>query len=283
METNKNNEDLLNSLLNTNYIDLGNVKSNNLNQLSTDDILRESQKLVNDAIKNKTIGETKDTEVGEIKKTPSLKINTSVESNVVVEDEIPTKYLSNPIEFVNYIEYQLPKEKTKEKQNTFILKKYEIENNTKFYISGLNPQEELSLLLLRVNAIDLSDDGDYLFAGFSNGNIAVYELISNKCKLINDSVHKTSVINVKFIKKLDKKVFRIFTSDEEGNVLDIVIKSGVFGFSTSKTEKFGMNSNFPPFLIHYMKFKENEVKTKTYLQKINKTLVLGNLENIHLF
>ena len=330
METNKNNEDLLNSLLNTNYIDLGNVKSNNLNQLSTDDILRESQKLVNDAIKNKTIGETKDTEVGEIKKTPSLKINTSIESNVVVEDEIPTKYLSNPIEFVNYIEYQLPKEKTKEKQNTFILKKYEIENNTKFYISGLNPQEELSLLLLRgdadittsiahedniitgdilgdikfyslreqkltrtlpcplkqraqINAIDLSDDGDYLFAGFSNGNIAVYELISNKCKLINDSAHKTSVINVKFIEKLDKKVFRIFTCDEEGNVLDIVIKSGVFGFSTSKTEKFGMNSNFPPFLIHFMKFKENEVKTKTYLQKINKTLVLGNLENVHLF
>ena len=201
---------------------------------------------------------------------------------------------------------------------------------TKFYISGLNPQEELSLLLLRgdadittsiahedniitgdilgdikfyslkeqkltrtlpcplkqraqINAIDLSDDGDYLFAGFSNGNIAVYELISNKCKLINDSVHKTSVINVKFIEKLDKKVFRIFTSDEEGNVLDIVIKSGVFGFSTSKTEKFGMNSNFPPFLVQFMKFKENEVKTKTYLQKINKTLVLGNLENIHLF
>ena len=42
METNNNKEeDILNSLLKTNYIDLSNVETNNLTQLNTDDILKE--------------------------------------------------------------------------------------------------------------------------------------------------------------------------------------------------------------------------------------------------
>ena len=283
METNNNKEeDILNSLLKTNYIDLSNVETNNLTQLNTDDILKESQRLVNDAVKSKTIeeyapnNESEEKEVKEQKKessTPSLKINTSTEASIVEEDEIPSKYLSNPIDFVNYIEYQLPKEKMKIKKNTFILKKFENEKTTKFCVSELNPQEDLGLLMLRgdvdittamahedniitgdilgdikfyslkdkklartlpcpikkrsqVNSIDLSDDGDYAFAGFANGNIALYELTTNKCKLINNTAHKTSCINVKFIERIEKKTFRIFSSDIEGNVLDIVIKSG---------------------------------------------------------
>ena len=329
METNDNNEDILNSLLNTNYIDLSNVETSNLNQLSTDDILKETQKLVNDAIKNKTIeeftptGESKDKEEKEKKNepsAPSLKINTSTESNIVEEDEIPSKYLSNPIDFVNYIEYQLPKEKTKLKKNTFILKKYENEKNTIINVSELNPQEELSLLMLRgdsditaamahedsiitgdilgdikfyslkdqkltrtlpcplknraqVNSIDLSDDGDYAFAGFANGNIAIYELITNKCKYINTTVHKTACTNVKLIERIDKKTFRLFTSDQEGNIIDMTIAGGLFGFSISKSVIFGVNKIHPPFIVHFLKFKENEIKKKNFLKKKNKTII----------
>ena len=339
METNDNNEDILNSLLNTNYIDLSNVEASNLNQLSTDDILKETQRLVNDAIKNKTIeeytptGESKDNEEKEKKQepsAPSLKINTSTESNIVEEDEIPSKYLSNPIDFVNYIEYQLPKEKTKLKKNTFILKKYENETNTKINVSELNPQEELSLLMLRgdtdittamahedtiitgdilgdikfyslkdqkltrtlpcplkkreqVNAIDLSDDGDYAFAGFANGNIAIYELTTNKCKYINTTIHKTACTNIKLIERIDKKTFRLFTSDQEGNILDMTISGGFFGFSISKSVIFGINKIHPPFIVHFLKFKENEIKNKNFLQKMRKTIITGSLENINMF
>ena len=339
METNDNNEDILNSLLSTNYIDLANVETTNLNQLSTDDILKETQTLINDAIKNKTIeeytptGESKENEEKEKKKessTPSLKLNTSTESNIVEEDEIPSKYLSNPIDFVNYIEYQLPKQKIKIKKNTFILKKYENEKKIKFNVSDLNPQEELSLLMLRgdsdittimayedsiitgdilgdikfyslkdkkltrtlpcplkqkiqVNAIDISDDGDYAFAGFANGNIVVYDLTTNKCKFINNTAHKTPCTNVTFIERIDKKNFRIFTSDEEGNVLDIFLQNGIFGFSISKLEAFGVNKICPPFIVHFLKFKENEYKYKSFLKKINKTIVIGSLENINMF
>ena len=59
MDSNGKNEqdDLLNSLLKNEYIDLSKVDMNDMTQLNTDDILRESQRLVNDAVRNKTIKE----------------------------------------------------------------------------------------------------------------------------------------------------------------------------------------------------------------------------------
>ena len=336
MET---NEDYLNSILKSSLNDLENIENIDTSKLSLEDALQDTQKLVNDAIKNKTLKEispnqelegnnstNKTTEA----QTPGLKLNTSSEKDIIEEDEIPSKYLSNPIDFVNYIEYELPKEKTKIKKNSFILKKFEIEKNPKFSVSELNPQEDLSFAMMRgdtditaamayddniitgdilgeikfyslkdkkltktlpcpikkraqVNAIDLSDDGDYCFAGFTNGNIAVYELTTNKCKLVNTSAHKTSCINVKFLDRVEKSLFRIFSSDEEGNVFKITIKNGIFGFSTAKIEPFFIKKEYPTFLIQILKFKENEIKCKNVLKKINKSIILGNLENINLF
>ena len=330
-----NIDDILKSTLQ----DLKSVENIDNSQYNLDLILQDSEKILNDAIKNKTIDELnlneEEKEIDYRNKsnepsTPGLKINTSTEASVVEEDEIPSKYLSNPIDFVNYIEYQLPKEKTKIKKNTFILKKFENEQKPKFLVSELNPQEDLSLLIMRgdaditammaqedniitgdiygdikfyslkdkklirtlpcplkkrsqVNAIDLCDDGEYCFAGFDNGNVCLYELITNKCKLINTTLHKTACINLKCIERLEKNIFRIISSDAEGNVFDVIIKNGIFGFSTSKVETFLENKQYPTFLIHLLKFKENEIKNKSYLKRIGKTLILGNLEKIDLY
>ena len=336
METSSNDEpDIINSLLKTNYIDTENVDSNDISQFNLDDILQQTEKIIDDAVKNKTIESINTNEDSKNLKeqesnTQGLKINTSNEANIVEEDEIPSKYLSNSLEFVNYIEYLLPKQKTKIKKNAFILKKYENEKKLNFSFSELNPQEDLSLLMMRgdtditaamaqedniitgdilgdikfyslkdkkltrtlrcplkkrsqVNAIDLTDDGDYCFVGFGNGNITLYELITNKCKLIDSTLLKCSCINIKFIQKIEKKHFQIFISDEEGNVFDVLIKNGLFGYSVSKINKFFEKKNYPTFLIHLLKFKENEIKNKSFLQKINKTIILGNLENISLY
>ena len=154
-------------------------------------ILKESQKLVNDAVKNNTIKvidniqELKETNLKrkrETSDTPGLKINTSVESNLIEEDEIPSKYLKSPIDFVNYIEYQLPKEKTKKKKNTFILKKFENLQKTKFSVSELNPQEDLSLLMMREDA-DITAAMAYednLITGDILGDIKFFSLKDKK-------------------------------------------------------------------------------------------------------
>ena len=332
---NTNNEDYLNSILKSSLSDLENMEKIDISKLSVEDALQDTQKLVNDAIRNKTLKELSSNEIDSNNKssepsTPGLKINTSSESNIVEEDEIPSKYLSNPIDFVNYIEYQLPKEKTKIKKNTFILKKFENEQKPKFSVSELNPQEDLSLLMMRgdadittamahddniitgdilgdikfyslkdkkltrtlacplkkraqVNAIDLSDDGDFCFAGFTNGNIAVYELTTNKCKLVNTTAHKVACINVKFLERIEKTIFKIFSSDQEGNVYRITIKNGIFGFSTAKIEPFYVKKEYPTFILNLLKFKDNEIKYKNILKKIHKCIILGNLENINLF
>ena len=334
-----NQQDLINSILeNKDFLDLNNEEAGDLSKYNTDDILKETEKLINEAVKSKTISEYNpkqdSKEIVQDSKTnknePSLKINTSIENDTIEEDEIPSEFLSNPIDFVNYLEYELPKKKQQKKKNTFILKKFENEKETKLIVSELNPQEDLSILMLRgdiditaaiahddniitgdifgdikfyslkdkklartlpcpikkktqINAIDLSDDGDYAFAGFANGNIAVYELTTNKCKLVNNSAHKTSVINVKFIERIDKKTFKIFSSDEEGNVLSIIIKSGLFGFSTGKVDTLFEKKKLPTFLVHLLKFKENEIKNNNFLKKINKSVIFGNLQNIKLY
>ena len=54
MEANSN-DDILNSWLKTNFIDLNNVDTSEISKLNPDSILRESQKLVSDAVKNKTL------------------------------------------------------------------------------------------------------------------------------------------------------------------------------------------------------------------------------------
>ena len=243
------------------------------------------------------------------------------------EEEIPAN-LSNPIEFVNYIELQRQKEKIEAKVETFVLKKFENEKNTKFLISKLNPQEELSKSLLQekkkitaaiahdnylitgdingnikrysledqklvntfpcplkinkqINALDIDDD--YIFAGFSNGNIAIIEIETNKCKLIISTVHTTPLINMKIVDKIKKKSFKIFSSDEEGNVLSILINSGIFGLSTGKIEKLCEKEKFPTFLIYPIKFKENEVKYNDFIKNLNINVVFANLQNIRIY
>ena len=76
----------------------------------------------------------------------------------------------------------------------------------------------------KINALDIDDDGDYIFAGLSNGNIAIYGLSKDKYKLINISEYTKSLINMKIMDKFDSKTFRIISSDEDGNVFSITIK-----------------------------------------------------------
>ena len=123
-----NSQDILNSIIKSN---LNSEETIDLTNVNLDDILQQTQKLVNDAITNKTIDEiTPNKPINEFdlrnkqneESASGLKINTANETSEEEEDVIPSKYLSNPIDFVNYIEYQLPKEKTKIKKILYFKK-----------------------------------------------------------------------------------------------------------------------------------------------------------------
>ena len=324
-------EKIINSLISGDLTDLTGLDSQSLSQYNCEDILAESQKLLNNTNIDELINTTK-TETKEKKpeKKNSVTLNTSNDKNVIEVNEIPFKSLSDPIDFVNYIEYQLPKEKTKIKENTFVLKKYEINEKIKFEISEMLPQKELSEKIYRndldvtaaiayednfitgdimgqikffslkdkkliktiqcplkkgnspISAIEISEEGDFAFAGFNNGNVAMYDLTSNKCKLIIYDAHKSVCINIKFLNRTEKKLFKIFSSDEEGLVRVITIKSGIFGYSVASIENINNKKGYPTFLILSTKFKENEIKAKNALKRIYKMGILANLEEIQL-
>ena len=53
------------------------------------------------------------------------------------------------MEFIDYLEFQNPKQKSKTQKFLFLLKKYEEEKNPTFSISDLALQAELSQLVFR--------------------------------------------------------------------------------------------------------------------------------------
>ena len=130
----------------------------------------------------------------------------------------------------------------------------------------------------QINALDIDDDGVYIFAGLSNGNIVVFDLTTDKFKLINLSKYTKSLINMKIVDRIDLKTFRIISSDEEGNVLLITIKLHNYLFSSTKIETICEKEKYPTFLIYPLNFKEKE-KGKI----LNKYVALGNLQNVTIY
>jgi len=119
-------------------------------------------------------------------------------------------------------------------------------------IYSLEEQKLINILTCpikeQINALDIDDDGEFIFAGLSNGNIVIYDLSTDKYKLINISEYIKSLINMKIVDKIDPKTFRIISSDKEGNVFSITIKLQNFLFSSIKVEKICEKEKCPTLL-----------------------------------
>ena len=77
-----------------------------------------------------------------------LKLSLS-EKKDINSDEIPLDKLSDPLDFIDYLEYEKPKKKSKTQKYLFLLKKFEEETKPTFSICDLAPQDELGQLVFR--------------------------------------------------------------------------------------------------------------------------------------
>ena len=77
-----------------------------------------------------------------------LKLSLS-EKKDINSDEIPLDNLSDPLNFIDYLEYEKPKKKSKTQKYLFLLKKFEEETKPTFSICDLAPQDELGQLVFR--------------------------------------------------------------------------------------------------------------------------------------
>jgi hypothetical protein len=249
-----------------------------------------------------------------------------------LDKDIVKNYLINPINFVDYLECEQPKEKMKEIKNEFILKKYEEENHTKFEILNINtdtklnqvifPENEILTLIqyyedslitsnvlgqakiysisdkrriklfpyqiksdkiYQITSMEITDDRKHIFIGYANGNIAMFDTKNQKLKiLINNIINNCECLCIKFIHK-NNKIYRIFVSDQLGEVFLINIKEGLMGFKLIEKQKIYENKDYPVYFIKLIEFNDKLIKSHPFLKNLKKYIIFGTLKSIEVF
>ena len=338
----KMKEDLINNLSQTEFISL---KEEDISKYNNIDILQESlntiQNLKNDLniIEKKeepTIEEAEE-EIKETIKNERKSSSSSSEDNSSIAKDIPKIYLKNPIDFVNYLECELPNKRMNKVNNKFIIKRYEESNHIKFNIMNINIDKELNKVIFpkdeiitsiyyyeqdflivgnilgqvkiyslndkkllktlenppqnknknnKVTTMDLSNDNKNIFIGYSNGNISIADMKTQKIKLvISDIINNSECLCIKFIYN-EKKFYKIIASDQIGNIYLIKIKDGLTGCRVVENKQILIENNKgnnPIYYIKFLDFNENITKRYTFLKSIKKYLIFGNLNDIEIY
>ena len=145
-------EDLINNLIQTEFISLN---KEDLSKYNCEDILQESLKTIK-TLKNELTKETPEdsTPKGEIKIMEKIGRKSSTSSTDSMNSkDIPKKYLENPIDFVNYLEYELPYEKINKVKDKFLIKQYEEKNDIKYKVMNIETNREINRIIYTRNEI----------------------------------------------------------------------------------------------------------------------------------
>lgn len=86
-----------------------------------------------------------------------------------------------------------------------------------------------------VSCMNVSPDGEYLLAGYSNGFVVLWEINSNNPKKFINSLHKTCVLDIKFLSVSNKKRWEFISTEADGSVQHVVIKDGLFSVSVDNS------------------------------------------------
>ena len=148
----------------------------------------------------------------------------------------------------------------------------------------------VSKIRKEVRCFDFSNDGDFIFVGYKNSNIAMFEVLQNKCKLLNETIHKKKntekenpLINIKCYKNIKKNTFYLFSSDTSGNLCDTIIKDRMFLYTVKETRKLLYQENKPVFLIKLIDFNDNTRKNLPFLTNYKSGVIFGDSDTIRLF
>ena len=135
----------------------------------------------------------------------------------------------------------------------------------------------------KVNTIDITNDGKYIFIGYSNGNIAMFDTKNQKLKLlINDIINNCECLYIKFIQK-EGKFYKIIISDQKGNAYLITIKEGITGFKMIEKDLIYTNKKYPIYLIKLIEFNDIILKRYTFLKNLKEYIIFGSLKSVEIY
>ena len=88
---------------------------------------------------------------------------------------------------------------------------------------------------LSVKRIDISDNGQYLLAGFPNGDIDLWEINNKKLIYTVKSVHTSEITALKFLSITNNNQFEFISCDNSGNIYKVNITVGFLGYKQTVT------------------------------------------------
>ena len=269
-------EDLINNLIQTEFISLN---KDDLSKYNFDDVLKESlntiKNLKNDLTNSEQNETPKDNNENNQKdiltRTSS---SSSIEESYLSANDIEKKYLENPIDFVNYIEYELQNERINKVNDKFIIKQYEENNDIKFEIMNITTDKEINRIIFKENIFITSIyyfGKDLLITGNILGQIKIYSLVDKK-----------QIKQIEYPQIKENKKIQITTMDisKDNKILFIGYSNGNISFAEIKTKKIKLIINdiindseclCIKFITHYGKFYNilaSDQKGNVYFIKI---------------
>ena len=134
-----------------------------------------------------------------------------------------------------------------------------------------------------VTCIDISTDKRQILVGYTNGNIAFFEINSQKLKLlINDIINNCECLCIKFISR-EGKFIHIIATDQEGNIFLINIKDGMTGCRVIEKKTISKNKDYPIYFIKPIEFNEKFLKRYAFLKSLKKYIIFGSLKGIEIY
>lgn len=102
------------------------------------------------------------------------------------------------------------------------------------YMYSIEKEQELRVLTppgkidYYASAVDVSPTGEFIIAGYSNGNIILWDTKKTSIIYSNKELHNTKIALIQFSQIIEKKTFEIISSDMSGKLLKLVLSISFF-------------------------------------------------------
>ena len=139
----------------------------------------------------------------------------------------------------------------------------------------------------QVTCMDLKLECDFLFIGYMNGSISMFEFSTGNLKFLNDKIHfsqnekQNPIIDIK-IYNFDnqKQTYEIISSDSLGELKISVIQKSIFSYRLIITQNLLNRSNCPIFFIKTIDFQNEKYSN---FKNLGKYAIFGDLKIIRIF
>ncbi len=150
-----------------------------------------------------------------------------------------------------------------------------------------SPFLKTKIKFTQVTCMDLKLECDFLFIGYMNGSISMFEFSTGSMKFLSDKIHlcenekQNPIIDIKIYSyDNQKQTYEILSSDSLGELKISVIQKSLFTYRLIITQNLLKRGNCPIFFIKTIDFQnENYLNFKN----LGKYAIFGDLKIIRIF